>query len=270
MTREEIHTATHGGENPMQTNVLDHGYLTVIESWGSDRRIVETARMSTGKGFLGWDPGPCPGCCPQDQTAGDPACKICDGRGKHRGDSALLKFLADNHHDTPFEFAGLQIEVQAPICVFREWHRHRTQAFSEHSARYAPLPSLHYMPTPERCMRSNAANKQANSATGAPALELDGALAWLVELAELYENAERVYQSGLSRGVPKELARLANPVGRYSKMRAQANLRNWLGFVTLRSAPNAQEEIRVFSDVLADELRTAFPRTLALFDGKTA
>lgn len=34
--------------------ILDHGYLTLIESWGSDERIVEAARMSTNKGFLGW------------------------------------------------------------------------------------------------------------------------------------------------------------------------------------------------------------------------
>lgn len=34
--------------------VLDHGYLKKIEHWGSDEHIVEAARMSTGKGFLGW------------------------------------------------------------------------------------------------------------------------------------------------------------------------------------------------------------------------
>ena len=28
--------------------VLDHGYVAFIESWGSDERIIEAARMSTG------------------------------------------------------------------------------------------------------------------------------------------------------------------------------------------------------------------------------
>ena len=34
-------------------DLLDHGYIKLIESWGSDERIVEAARMSTAKGFLG-------------------------------------------------------------------------------------------------------------------------------------------------------------------------------------------------------------------------
>lgn len=39
-----------------QRQVLDHGYVQLIETWGSDERIVEAARMSTGRGFLGWGP----------------------------------------------------------------------------------------------------------------------------------------------------------------------------------------------------------------------
>lgn len=38
------------------TPVLDHGYIRLIESWGSDERIIEAARMSTNKGFQGWGP----------------------------------------------------------------------------------------------------------------------------------------------------------------------------------------------------------------------
>ncbi len=36
--------------------VLDHGYCELVETWGSDERIVEAARMSTAKGFQGWGP----------------------------------------------------------------------------------------------------------------------------------------------------------------------------------------------------------------------
>ena len=31
--------------------VLDHGSVELIETWGSDERIIEAARMSTGKGL---------------------------------------------------------------------------------------------------------------------------------------------------------------------------------------------------------------------------
>ena len=92
--------------------VLDHGFVTLIESWGSDERIIEAARMSTQKGFEGWGPK-------EDGSAGD---------------EKLLGYLYRNNHATPFEMGGAVIEVQAPIFIFREWHRHRTQSYNEMSA----------------------------------------------------------------------------------------------------------------------------------------
>jgi len=38
----------------MQKQVLDYGYLKLIQVWGSDQSIIEAARMSTNKGFEGW------------------------------------------------------------------------------------------------------------------------------------------------------------------------------------------------------------------------
>lgn len=31
----------------LETKVLDNGYVKFIEAWGSDERIIESARMST-------------------------------------------------------------------------------------------------------------------------------------------------------------------------------------------------------------------------------
>lgn len=224
-----------------EIKLLDHGYLKVLEFWGSDEFIIETARVSTNKGFLGW------------------------GTPEEPKDEKLLRYLYEHKHSTPFEFAGLTIEVQAPIMVFREWHRHRTQAYSEMSARYTPLPDFNYVPTPERCLVVNMKNKQAGKVAGADELTHESVLEWLEELTATYEHCERTYQSGLKRGIPKEISRLPVPVGRYTRMRATANLRNWLAFATLRSALNAQEEIRVYSDVLVNEIAESFPRTAALF-----
>jgi thymidylate synthase (FAD) len=189
-----------------------------------------------------------------------------------QGDEKLLAFLYNNRHATPFEMAGLVIEVQAPIMVFREWHRHRTQSYNEMSARYVPLPDVNYMPMVERCMIVSATNKQAGSVKGADELTHEGVLAWLEELAEVYRHAERVYQSGLAKGIPKEIARLPVPVGRYSRMRAQATLRNWLAFLTLRSdhvlsGKAAQFEIRQFANEVSNIIQQTFPRTHALFVG---
>jgi thymidylate synthase (FAD) len=261
----------------MKKEVLDHGFITLIETWGSDERIIEAARMSTQKGFEGWGPidlGPCPDCLaaggPRNPGSshgyGGQSTDWCaDGRRLRKGDEKLLAFLWKNNHATPFEMAGATFEVQAPIFVFREWHRHRVPfSYNEASARYAPLPDLNYVPTIKRLMANAGANKQAQG-TGAVLTE---ALAdEFQHYAEnTYAELEKLYNFALKNGVPKELARIILPVGRYSKMRASANLRGWLNFLTLRQAPNAQFEIRAYADALHDMLAEKFPRTLALFD----
>ena len=225
--------------------VLDHGYVNLVEAYGSDERIIEAARMSTQKGFEGWGPR-------EDGTPGD---------------EKLLGYLWRNNHATPFEMGGAVLEIQAPIFVFREWHRHRTQSYNEMSARYAPLPDLNYVPTIERLMLGGGhLTKQAGAAAGAGALTEGAARNFCEVLTNHYEDLENTYQLALKEGVPKELARLVLPVGRYSRMRASANLRNWLGFLTLRMAPQAQWEIRQYAQAVHDILVPLFPRTLGLFD----
>jgi thymidylate synthase (FAD) len=255
--------------------VLDHGSIRLIESWGSDERIIEAARMSTDKGFIGWGPK-CRRCgdlfdgsvrdCPS--PTGEPY--VDSGRGGHifdaPGDEKLLKYLWDNKHSTPFEMAGATIEVEAPIFVFREWHRHRTQSYSELSSRYTPLPDTNYIPTVERLMLNSKTNKQAGTIKGALELTPSNAQWFQDEIRYQYERAETLYKSALDKGVPKELARIHLPVGRYSRMRASAVLRNWLGFLTLRMAPGAQWEIREYANALHNILVDLFPRTLSLFD----
>lgn len=247
----------------MRTAILDHGYVEAVEHWGSDERIIESARMSTSKGFLGWGPVHAGDCSMHDPLRPMDS-RRCTCQAKP-GDEKLLRYLYENKHSTPFEFAGLTIEVQAPIMVFREWHRHRTQSFSELSARYTPLPDSNYMPSPERCLVVNATNKQAGKAAGSGELTHEDVIEWLVRLSDVYDHAESVYQHGLRIGIPKELARLPVPVGRYSRMRATGNLRNWLAFMTLRSAPSAQWEIRQFSDEVGAIVARTFPRTWQLF-----
>ena len=248
--------------------VLDHGYLELVESWGSDERIIAAARMSTNKGFEGWGPT-CSNCgYNQDhELVVGYVCPFCNGKVV-QGDEKLLRFLYENNHATPFEMAGAIIEVQAPIFVFREWHRHRTQSYNEMSARYTPLPDTNYVPTVERLMINSKTNKQAGVVAGAAALTEETAEAYRAGLIDGYNVAESFYQIALRNGVPKELARIHLPVGRYSRMRASANLRNWLAFLTLRMAPNAQYEIREYANALHDVLKGLFPRTLELFDGK--
>ena len=226
--------------------VLDHGYATHIESWGSDEGIIEAARMSTDGGFVSWDPY----------------------EGHSRGDAGLLKYLYEHKHSTPFEMGGLTVEIQAPILVFRQWHRHRTQSYNEMSARYTPLPDMNYMPTVDRCIVVQGSNKQARGATERTPTHAE-VLQWLESLQRSYDISQEVYQTGLEIGIPKEVARCPVPVARYSRMRASANLRNWLAFLTLRMDTHAQEEIRVYAVAVGSFIQKSFPRTWELFvEGK--
>jgi thymidylate synthase (FAD) len=255
----------------MKTQILDYGYLEYIEHWGSDERVIEAARMSTGKGFLGW--GPKEEACPE--CSGAPhiyehenakTCPGCRGTGKKPGDEKLLRFLNEKKHTTPFEMAGLVLEVQAPIMVFREWHRHRTQSYNEMSARYTPLPDVNYVPTVDRLMiGSDGKNRQAGTVSGAEVLTRQMAELYCAELQYVWKQQEEFYQRWLKNGVPKELARAHLGVGRYSRMRASANLLNWLKFLTLRMAPDAQFEIRQFANAVGDLISQHFPRTWTLF-----
>lgn len=258
--------------------VLDHGYVKYVDHMGSDERIIEAARQSTGKGFLSWLPqwqcpscrGPLieaedsPGFCDNDHSL----CAAVPYEKLHNGDAKLLKFLWTKQHTTPFETPAVTVQVQAPIMVYREWHRHRTQSYNEMSARYVPLPDVNYVPTVDRCMMGvkEKANKQATAVDGAAELTPDLAATWLTLLGKGYQACESIYQDGLNAGIPKELARLILPVGRYSRMMATANLLNWLRFLRLRCAPDAQWEIRQFAEGVRSILTTLFPRTLTLFN----
>lgn len=241
----------------MRIEVLDHGYVEFVEAWGHgdeckydsegplcgnefdyEAGIIEAARQSTQGSFRGWG---------EDQR--------------------LLSFLHTNKHATPFEFSGMIIEVQAPIFVLREWHRHRTQSYNEMSARYAPLPDLNYNPTVDRCLAGGThktSNKQEQSITGRP-LDARDAAKWLEDLENLYRQVQAHYQLGLDIGLPKELARCSMTVARYSRMRAGANLRNWLSFLTLRIDVNAQWEIRQYANAVEDIIKIKFPKTWELF-----
>lgn len=223
----------------MRTEVLDHGYVELVESWGSDERIIEAARMSTAKGFQGW------------------------GTAEEPGDEKLLRFLWTNKHHTPFEMAGLTLEVQAPLFVFREWHRHRTQSYNELSARYTALPDLFYTPSLERVMAAKQSQKNRQGSEGGFALADADYIA--NQLGFAYTAARRIYEELLEKGVAREIARLVIPVAQYSRMRASANLRNWLAFLTLRQAAGAQWEIRQYANAVGAIVGSLFPRTWELF-----
>lgn len=213
--------------------LLDHGYLRYVAHLGDDLTPLEAARMSTGN------------------PTGVDAAK----------DAATRDFLWRHAHATPFEMAVLQIEVQVPIFVAREWQRHRTQSFNEASGRYMEMPALYYRPEPGRFQLQSATNKQGSSGEIDAALREEMRCRMEAEQQLVRDN----YEWYLAQGLSREVARIDLPLSQYTRFRAQTNLRNWLHFLNLRMAPNAQFEIRVYAHALAQLIQLLWPETWEVF-----
>lgn len=157
------------------------------------------------------------------------------------------------------------------LAVAGPWHNFVADGFVVHnsynemSGRYVSLPNENYMPTVERLLINSKTNKQAGTIKGAAELTAARAEDFRNDLFRMYRNQQALYERALASGVPKELARVHLPVGRYSRMRASANLRNWLAFLTLRMDPAAQYEIRMYANALGTIIEQIFPRTWQLF-----
>ena len=208
--------------------VLDHGYVALVESMGSDLSIVRNARVSYDAEW---------------RTGED------DGK-----DEKLIKYLVKNNHTSPLEAVNFTFEVKAPIFVFRQWHRHRTWSYNEISARYAELPEEFYVPDASLITTQSATNKQMRTDEEHPRAE-----DWKNLMQASNQLAFKNYKNMIADGVPRELARSVLPVATYSHMFSTVDLNNLFKFIGLRSHSHAQHEIRVYSDAMLKIVREVCP-----------
>ena len=214
------------------------GYVSLVETWGSDERVIESARMSTDGAFRGW------------------------GTVEAPGDEKLLRYLWTHGHLTPFEMAGAIVEIQAPIFVVRQIQRHRAASYNELSARYTEMPDTFWTPD----ATDLRAQPPGKGQVGHGALDDATAQHAAALIRRAHLAALAAYRGLLKMGVSREQARTVLPLGLMTRLRMQANLRMWTHFLALRLDPHAQEETRVVAAAVAEMLRGAFPRTMSLFD----
>lgn len=199
--------------------VLDHGRVTLIDYMGSDSRILESARISTGS-------------APSK------------GEVKDRG---LIRYLYKNGHLTPFEQVTTTWRIKLPIFVARQWMRSRTQSFNEMSARYTELPEEYYTPTDFRIQAID--NHQGSTPGG----DFDESL--LEDYKDTIQECYDHYHDLLENGVAREHARMVLPVSQYTEFYTTMNLRNLFHFLALRLDDHAQYEIRVYGEAMLDILK---------------
>jgi len=238
-------------------NVLDHGLVrlvscmqpidrhtewdytgTIQEDWTGDLEVVRNAR-----------------------TSYDAAWRAGEDAGK---DSKLIHRLDRERHTSPFESMVFTFEVRAPIFVLRQWHRHRTWAYSEISARYAELPEVFYIPEAEHVGTQSKHDKQMRDiAEGAGISDAD--LWFIRDLQKHSVDGFLHYKKHIAAGVPRELARLFLGLNTYSHMFATVNLHNLLGFLMLRLDSHSQYEIRVFAEALLKLIEPIVPESVRAF-----
>lgn len=220
-------------------DVLDHGYVRLVDFMGNDLSVVRAARVSYDAAWRA-------------------------GEDTH-SDTKLINYLMRHHHSTPFESVTFTFEVKAPIFVFRQWHRHRTWSYNELSGRYRDLSEEFYVPEAAIVGQQSTTNKQGREGTDEAAM---AQRQWEVEelVEKTCQDAFVVYRELLRRGWPRELARSVLPVSTYSHMFATVNLLNLMKFWGLRSDSHAQYEIRVYSDAMRDLARWVVPVCVAAWE----
>lgn len=219
-------------------DVLDHGFVRLVDHMGSDLSIVRNARVSYDA----------------DWRAGE-------DKGS---DTRLINYLYKNGHNTPFEAVTVTFDVKAPIFVYRQWHRHRTQSYNELSARYRELPEEFYVPEVSQITTQSKDNKQMRTEEQHPQARM---LKGWIETNN--KEAFAVYKQLIAQGCPREIARTVLPLGTYSHMFATANLHNWFRFLAERLHPHAQYEIRIYAEAILQLLEPIAPVAVAAFKEHT-
>lgn len=217
-----------------EIKILNDGMIRLIDHMGSDLSIVRNARVSYD---AEWRTG--------------------EDAGK---DEKLISFLYKNGHNTPFESATVTFEIKAPIFVFRQWHRHRTQSYNELSARYKELPEEFYIPEIDQITTQSSDNKQMRTN------EINEHADYIRrKIMRQNELSFKAYHKMLALGCPREIARSVLPVGTYSHMFATMNLHNLFRFLSERLHPHAQYEIRVYAQAILKLIEPLYPVCVKAF-----
>ena len=224
----------------MKKEVLDKGFVEVIDSLGTDLTVVNSARVSFGKRHT----------------------KYTDG------DRKLVRFLAKYKHFSPFRHMMVQFHLKAPEFVMRQWYKHvvgiettsssstKDHAGNELSGRYVPVEDYYY---PQYFRKQSEDNKQASE--GEIEDQKQGYFLWEKGLHQVQET----YKELLELGVAKEQARAILPLSQYTEVYWTASFQAIMNFIELRNEKTAQWEIQEYAKMLLRLMSEIYPKTTKLW-----
>lgn len=217
-----------------ELQVLDQGFVRLVDYLGGDARIVQSARVSYGEGTTSF-----------------------------RRDRGLIRYLMEHRHTSPFEQVILTFHAKMPIFVARQWIRHRTARLNEISGRYSVMKEEFYVPEPGDIRYQSETNRQGRSAEEVPP-ELQQKVIDLLknDQAAVYAN----YQQMIDDGIARELARINLPLSLYTEWYWQIDLHNLFHFLELRRELHAQWEIRQYADRMAEITKAVAPVAYEAFE----
>jgi len=228
--------------------VLDHGFVTLVDSLGSDLTVVNSARVSFGK---------------RKTEMSD-------------GDRKLINYLAAHKHWSPFRHVQLQFHCKVPEFVARQWYKHVVgiaysdsatvdHAWNEISLRYVDAGEFNFY-VPETFRQQSADNKQASMDT--PVDDPGGFLR--EEYVAHCKSAQALYNKLVAQGVAKEQARGILPLNICTEFYWTVSLQALVNFIHLRKHPGAQYEIRLYADALEQLTEQVVPVAYAALFGSPA
>lgn len=220
-------------EDARYKSYLDHGFVGLVETMGSDESIDESARMSYGKGTR----------------------TISDRRN-------LIRYLVRHHHTSPIEMGEVRFHLKMPIFVMRQLVRHRTASLNEYSGRYSEMTDEMYIPDLSRIQVQSTTNKQGSGEVMSE--DLAKSIQMLVDVTQ--EDSYEAYENLIANGFTRELSRCVLPVSNYTELYWKIDLKNFFHFAKLRLDPHAQWEIVQLAQLMYDTVKPFFPITCEAFE----
>jgi len=211
------------------------GKVQLIESYGSDKSVVNSARVSFGKHKEELD----------------------------ERDKKLINYLIKHRHTSTLEHCGITFKFVVPLYVRSQHHRHRTWSYNEISRRYTDVNIQFYEPKVFRTQHKT--NRQASNAEDLinPVLSCGSDCDEMVMLH--HQMSLDLYERMMSAGVCREQARGVLPQNLYTEYYGTVNLSNLLKFIDLRTHEGAQWEIQKVAEACLEIATDLFPETVGAY-----
>lgn len=214
------------------TNLLDHGFVCLVDKMGTDLTVANAARVSMGK-----------------RSSYNP-----DGSFKEE-DQKLLKFLAKENHWTPYAHPQLQFHIKSPIFVRTQLFKHKVGLVeNEISRRYVTDEPQFYVARWRGKPTNGRKQGSSDFMTDEDALSRLNGIANIVHTTSL--NA---YNTVLATGAAPEQARGLLPQNMYTEWYWTGSLAAMHRVWKLRVDKHAQWETQQYATAIGDLIRPLFP-----------